>query len=156
MGFWDIFLIIVIVILAIAAGLYFLNRWAYNKMNAQQAVIDKSKQSMTIYVIDKKKDKITNINMPKMIVDQVPKAYKLMKMYFVQAKIGPQIMTLMCDKRIFDAIPLKKNVKVDLAGIYIVNVYGMKSAEEMKAAKKAKKDKAKEEKKDGKKSAKKK
>lgn len=147
MGYGDIILIVFLVIAALVAAFYFFNRWAYKKMDSQQAIIDRSKQSATIYVIDKKKDKITNINMPKVVVDQVPKAYKLLKMYFVQAKIGPQIVTLMCDKRVFEAIPVKKNVKVELAGIYIVNVFGMKSAEEMKAAKKAKKEKAKEEKK---------
>lgn len=154
MSFGDIILIIVIVIAAIGAAFYFFNKWAYKKMDTQQTLIEKSKQSVSIYVIDKKKDKITNVNMPKMVVDQVPKVYKFMKMYFVQAKIGPQIITLMCDKKVFEAIPLKKNIKVEIAGIYIVNVFGMKSAEEIKAAKKAKKEKDKEEKKNSKKKAK--
>lgn len=150
MGYGDIILIIFLVLAVLVGAFYFFNKWAYKKMDSQQAIIDKSKQSATIYVIDKKKDKITNINMPKMVVDQIPKAYKFMKMYFVQAKIGPQIMTLMCDKRVFEAIPVKKNVKVEIAGIYIVNVIGMKSVEEVKAAKKAKKAKEKEEKKQNK------
>ena len=48
---------------------------------------------------------------------------------------------------ITDAMPLKKTVKVEIAGLYIVNIVGMKSAEEMKAIAKAKKEKAKEDKK---------
>ena len=35
-------------------------------------------------------------------------------------------------------MPLKKTVKVEIAGLYIVNIVGMKSAEEMKAIAKAK------------------
>lgn len=143
----DIIILVVGIIAAVFAGLYFLNRWAYKKMDTQQTLIDKSKQTATIFVIDKKKDKITNVNMPKVVIENMPKVYKYMKMRFVQAKIGPQIMTLICDKRIFEAIPVKKNVKVELAGIYIVNVIGMKSAEELKQMKKEKKLKEKEAKK---------
>lgn len=143
----DIIILVVGIIVAVFAGLYFLNRWAYKKMDTQQTLIDKSKQTATIFVIDKKKDKITNVNMPKVVIENMPKVYKYMKMRFVQAKIGPQIMTLICDKRIFEAIPVKKNVKVELAGIYIVNVIGMKSAEELKQMKKEKKLKEKEAKK---------
>ena len=144
MTFLDWVIIIAVIIGAIFAGLYFLNKWAYKKMDTQQTMINKMKNSMSIYVIDKKRDKITNINMPKAVIDQMPKLYKKMKMYFVQAKIGPQIMTLMCDKKVFAAIPVKKNIKVEIAGIYIVSVAGMKSPEELKAIKKQKKEKAKE------------
>ena len=118
MTFLDWVIIIAVIIGAIFAGLYFLNKWAYKKMDTQQTMINKMKNSMSIYVIDKKRDKITNINMPKAVIDQMPKLYKKMKMYFVQAKIGPQIMTLMCDKKVFAAIPVKKNIKVEIAGIY--------------------------------------
>lgn len=145
MTFLDWVMIIAVIIGAIFAGLYFLNKWAYKKMDTQQTMINKMKNSMSIYVIDKKRDKITNINMPKAVIDQMPKLYKKMKMYFVQAKIGPQIMTLMCDKKVFAAISVKKNIKVEIAGIYIVSVAGMKSPEELKVIKKQKKEKAKEE-----------
>lgn len=97
--------------------------------------------------MNKRRDKITNVNMPKMVIDQIPKWSKFMKMNFVQVKVGPQILTLIADKRVFDAMPLKKTVKVEIAGLYIVNIVGMKSAEEMKAIAKAKKEKAKEDKK---------
>ncbi len=139
MSFLDWIIIIAVILGAILAGLYFLNKWAYKKMDTQQTMIEKMKNSMSIYVIDKKHDKITNVNMPKAVMEQMPKIYKRMKLYFVQAKIGPQIMTLMCDKRVFAAIPIKKNVKVEIAGMYIVSVAGMKSPEEMKALRKEKK-----------------
>lgn len=34
-------------------------------------------------------------------------------------------MTLMCDKPVYQVLPVKKNVKVDLAGMYIVGITGM-------------------------------
>lgn len=145
MSFLDIIIIVAVVIGALLAGLYFLNKWAYKRMDTQQTMIDKMKNSMSIYVIDKKRDKITNVNMPKAVIDQMPKMYKRMKLCFVQAKIGPQIMTLMCDKNVFAAIPVKKNVKVEIAGMYIVSVAGMKTPQEIKALKKEKKLKAKAE-----------
>ena len=141
----DWIIVVVVIIGAVFVGLYFLNKWAYKKMDTQQTMIEKMKNSMSIYVIDKKRDKITNINMPKAVVEQMPKIYKKMKMCFVQAKIGPQIMTLICDKKVFAAIPIKKNVKVEIAGIYIVSVVGMKTPQEMKAIQKEKKAKAKAE-----------
>ncbi len=145
MSFLDWLIIIVVVIGAIFVGLYFLNKWAYKKMDTQQTMIDKMKQSMSIYVIDKKRDKITNVNMPKAVIEQMPKMYKKMKLCFVQAKIGPQIMTLICDKKLFEAIPVKKNVKAEIAGIYIVGVAGVKTEKEIKAIQKEKKAKEKAE-----------
>lgn len=143
----DIIIIVFIVIGIILAGLIWLNKKASKKMDEQQSMINRSKQTTTIFVIDKKRAKITDVNMPKMVIENMPKMYKFLKLYFVQAKIGPQIVTLICDKKIFNAISIKKNIKVELAGIYIVNVIGMKTEKEIKEIKKAKKDKKKEEKK---------
>ena len=33
------------------------------------------------------------------------------KMPIIKAKIGPQIMSLICDEKIFDSVPVKKEVK---------------------------------------------
>ncbi len=143
MMFTDILLIILVIVGVLGVALYFLNKWASTKMTEQDQMIEQTRQSATIYVIDKKKDKIDNVNMPKIVTEQVPKRMKFMKMYFVKAKIGPQIMTLMCQKDVFNALTVKKSYKVDLAGIYIISVAGMKSKEEMKALKKEKKNKEK-------------
>ena len=137
--FFDIMLIIILVGGALAAGLYFLSRWSGKKMSEQQQLIKSTSQSMTIYVIDKKRDHIKNTNLPKAIMEQMPKRANLMKMYFVKAKVGPQIMTFLCEKAVYKALPLKKSVKVDASGIYITHMKGMKTKAEMKALKKQKK-----------------
>ena len=63
--------------------------------------------------------------MPKAVFDQLPKKAKAKKAFLVRAKVGPQIVTLMCDKPVFNVMPVKKNVKVELAGMYIVGIVGM-------------------------------
>jgi hypothetical protein len=45
-------------------------------------------------------------------------------MPIVKAKVGPQIATLLCDKNIYDNLPVKKTVKVELAGVYITSIIG--------------------------------
>jgi len=147
-GFLDIVLIVVVVLGLLVAGLFFLNKWAAKRINTQQDMIEKSKQQASIYVIEKKHDKAANVKLPKIVTDNLPKSSKLVKMYFVQAKIGPQIMTLMCDKNAYNALDVKKTFQVELAGIYIAHVKGQKSQYEVKQAAKAKKAKAKAEKAD--------
>ena len=137
----DIILIVVFAVAAVGAGLYFLNKWASKKVSGQQEMIERTRTVTNIYVIDKKKDKAANVNLPKAAVSQMPKIYKFINMPFVKAKIGPQIITLMCDAKVFKALPVKKTVKVGLAGIYIADMVGMKTAKELKELKKNKKQK---------------
>jgi len=134
----DIAIIVIIVLAVIGGTLFLLQRWASKRYADQQSAIAQNKQPATIYVIDKKRDFARNVNLPKIVMESLPKISGRVKMYFVQAKIGPQIMTLICEKAVYNAVPVKKTIKVDLAGIYIVHVKGMKSPEELKAAKREK------------------
>ena len=130
-GLLDILVLIGIVLVIVFIVLYFLNKWAGRRMSDQQEMVERHKQSATIYVIDKKKDKITNANLPKAMADQVPRMGRMMKMPLVKAKIGPQIMTLVADKAVYDALPVKKNVTVELAGAYIVSMKGMMTKQQL-------------------------
>lgn len=122
----DIILIVVVVVALIFVGLYFLSNWATKKSSEQQTLINSNKMTTSILVIDKKKEKLTNVNLPKAVIEQIPKYLKFKKMPLVKAKIGPQIMTLICDPKVFKEIPLKKQVKVDISGMYIVAMKGNK------------------------------
>lgn len=122
MGFWTIFWIVIAVIAVVLVGLYFWGRKLQTKYDEQQKIISDNKQAVTLFVIDKKKDNLTNLKLPKQVKDQLPWMYKKRKMPVVIAKIGPQIQTLLCDQKIYDVLPTKKQVKVELAGILIVNV----------------------------------
>ena len=50
------------------------------------------------------------------------------KLPIVKAKIGPRIMVLVADERVYDLIPLKKEVKATVSGIYITEVRGVRGA----------------------------
>lgn len=128
MPLWGNILIIVGVVALVLVGLAFLGKRMQKKMDTQQALINEHKMITSILVIDKKKQKLSESNLPKAVIDQVPKLYKFKKMPLVKAKIGPQITTLLCDERLFDSLPTKKMVKVELAGIYIVGIKGKKIA----------------------------
>ena len=136
---WDILIIIFVIVAVVGIGIFFLNRWASKRMVEHNSMIERAKQPASIYVIDKKKDKITNANLPKAVMEQIPRWNKFMKVYLVKAKIGHQIATLLCDKQVFNALPIKKTVKVDLAGIYISGFKGMKNKQEMAAQRRERK-----------------
>lgn len=122
MQWWQILLIVLAVLVVVLGILYFVGQRLQKKVDSQQGLIESSKQTVSILVIDKKKLKLKDSNLPKMVQDQVPFYLKLRKMPLVKAKIGPKITTLMCDERIFKDLPVKKLIKVDLAGMYIVGV----------------------------------
>jgi hypothetical protein len=132
----DILIIVFAAAAVIGVALFLLNRWASKKQVQQQGMIEQHKMSVDIFVIDKKKDKAANVNLPKVVMDQLPRVYRLMKHNFIKAQVkaqgGAQITTLMCDKPIFEFIQVKKNYKVEIAGLSIVSVRGMKSKHEMK------------------------
>lgn len=129
---WTIFWIVMAVIAAILVGLYFWGRKMQKKYDEQQQLITDNKQALTLFVIDKKKDHLSNLKLPKQMKEQLPWIYKKRKMPVVIAKIGPQIQTLLCDQKVYDSIPTKKQIKVELAGILIVNVLSGKLPETKK------------------------
>lgn len=50
---------------------------------------------------------------------------KGVKCVWIKAKVGPQIVTLITEKNVYDVIVPKKTVKVELSGLYLVNVVGV-------------------------------
>ncbi len=122
-------MIISMIVLAVAAAaLIFLILWTNKQQEkanvAQQQLIDAA-QPMTLLVIDKKRMKIKDSNLPKVVIDNVPKRMRGSKVPIVKAKVGPQVRTFMCDADIFDSIPVKKEIRAMVGGIYIVSVKGI-------------------------------
>lgn len=121
-----IVLLVIVVLLAIALViLYFVGKKAQKKQDEQQAQIDAAKQSVSMLIIDKKRMKIKESGLPQMVIDQTPKMLRGSKLPIVKAKVGPQIVTLVCDEKIFDDVPTKKEVKAVVSGIYITEVKGL-------------------------------
>ena len=62
-------------------------------MDQQQSLINQHKITTSILVIDKKKERIINSNLPKTVIEQFPK-YIAIKNASCKSKVGPQITTL--------------------------------------------------------------
>ena len=129
LGFWEQYgqgiIIFIIVLIAIAGGFVgykFLRKKIQKKMDDQQVLVNQHKVPASILVLEKRKDKITNANIPKSVMEQIPKVYKIKKVPIVKAKIGPQVMDLLCDEDVFDKLPERKTVQVELAGIFIAAI----------------------------------
>ena len=71
-----------------------------------------------------------------MVIDQTPKLMRRSKLPIVKAKVGPRIMTLVADAKVFDVIPVKKEVKATVSGIYITDVRGVRGPLEQPVKKK--------------------
>ncbi len=118
-------LIILGVLIIIAVVLYFLGKKAQKRQDEQQAQLDAMKQSVPMLVIDKKKMRLKDAGLPQAVIDQAPKVMRMSKLPIVKAKIGPQVLSLVCDANIFDSVPVKKEVKATISGIYITEVKGL-------------------------------
>lgn len=123
MPIWLIVLLVIIVILVAAfITLTILGNRLRKKQNEQQAQIDAAKQTVSMLIIDKKKMKLKDSNLPKMVLDQTPKYLRGRKMPIVKAKIGPRVMTLMADPKVYEELPVKAEVKAEISGIYITGI----------------------------------
>lgn len=123
---WVIVLIVVIVLMIAAlVVLYFLGKKAQKKQAEQQEMMNANRQNVSMLIIDKKRVRITESGLPQMVIDQTPKLMRRSKLPIVKAKVGPQIMSLVSDEKIFDSIPVKKEVKAVVSGIYIMEVRGL-------------------------------
>ena len=121
--------IVVLVILAVLIialiVLYFLGKKAQKRQEQQQAQIEAMKQTVSMLIIDKKRMKLKDSGLPQAVIDQSPKLMRGSKLPIVKAKVGPQIMSLVCEEKIFDSVPVKKEVKAVVSGIYITSVKGL-------------------------------
>lgn len=121
--------IVWIIVLAVMVGiiilLYFLGKKAEKRQAQQQEQMDAMKQTVSMLIIDKKKMQISKSGLPQAVIDQTPKLMRWTKLPIVKAKVGPQVMSLVCDDKIFDSVPVKKEVKATVSGIYITGVKGL-------------------------------
>ncbi len=117
-----VLLIVLGVLIALAVGLYFLGKKAQKKQAEQQELLDQNKQTVSMLIIDKKRMKMKESGLPQMVIDQTPKYLRNSKVPVAKCKVGPQMITMICDEKIFDAIPVKKEVKAVVSGIYIMDV----------------------------------
>lgn len=135
---WIVFFIILAVFAITMVVLYFLGKKAQKKQEQQQEMLQANKQTISMLIIDKKRMKIKESGLPQAVIDQTPKMMRGSKLPIIKAKVGPQIMSLICDEKIFDSIPVKKEVKASVSGIYVLDVRGLHGKNDSKAETKKK------------------
>ena len=111
--FLTILAIVAIVLVVVMVVLYFLGKKMQKKQDESQAQMQAASQTATILVIDKKRMKLKDSGLPKMVLENTPKYLRGSKVPIVKAKIGPKVMSL-----------VKKELKVVISGIYIMGVKG--------------------------------
>lgn len=121
-----VLLVILVILIGLLVGLYFFGKKTQKKQEEQQAQIEASKQTVSMLVIDKKRMPLKESGLPQMVIDQTPKLLRRSKMPIVKAKVGPKISILIADEKVFDLIPVKKEIKAEVSGLYIVGVKGIR------------------------------
>ena len=122
-----IVLLVILVVLIIACiALYFLGKRAEKKQAEQQEQLDAVKQTVSMLVIDKGRIRLKDAGFPPIVLENTPKYLRRSKVPVVKAKVGPKVMTLMCDAQVYPTIPVKKEVKATVSGIYITGVKGLR------------------------------
>lgn len=119
-------LIIIAVLLVVLVVLYFLGKRAQKKQEAQQEQLAAAAQTVSMLIIDKKMMRLKDAGLPAAVIEQTPKLMRRSKLPIVKAKVGPKVMTFICDNTIFDLVPVKKEVKAVVSGLYITSVKGLR------------------------------
>lgn len=132
----NVIIVVLVILVAVLAGLYFFGRKTQKKQAAQKQQMDAMAQNVTMLVIDKKKMRLKDAGLPAMVLEQTPKFMRRTKLPIVKAKVGPKVMSFIADAKIFDSIPVKKEVKAVVSGLYITSVKGIRGPLEQAPKKK--------------------
>ena len=136
MAWWVWLIIVAVILIGGLIALYIVGNKLQKKQSAQKEMMKEQAQPVTMLVIDKKMLPMKDAGLPKMVMEQTPKRYQKAKMPIVKAKIGPQIMNLICDDGIYDQMPVRGEVKAMVSGIYIMSVKNVRGKIEEKKGKK--------------------
>ena len=134
--FWNVLIVILVIIVAALAALYFFGNKMQKRQRENQVQLEAMAQTVSMLIIDKKRLKIKESGLPQMVIDQTPKYMRWTKIPVVKAKIGPKIMTLVADDKVYELLPVKRECKVVLSGIYITAVKSARGGLETPAPKK--------------------
>ena len=114
--------VILVLVIAACIALYIFGKKAEKKQAAQKEQMEAAAQVISMLIIDKKKMKLKEAWLPAAVVENTPKYLRRTKIPVVKAKIGPRIMTLMCENKVFEVMPVKKEIKAVVSGLYITEI----------------------------------
>ena len=131
-----VMLIILAVLLVAMIVLYFLGKKAQKRKEEQDEQIKAAAQTESMLIIDKKRMRLKDAGLPAQVMGQTSKFMQRAKLPIVKAKVGPKVMTLIADEQIFEDIPVKKEVKASVSGLYITDIRGLRGPLEKQPEKK--------------------
>lgn len=114
--------VILVLVIAACVALYIFGKKAEKKQAAQREQMEAAAQVISMLIIDKKKMKLKEAGLPAAVIENTPKYLRRTKIPVVKAKIGPRIMTLMCENKVFEVMPVKKEIKAVVSGLYITEI----------------------------------
>lgn len=119
-------LVVVAILIIALIVLYFLGKKAQKKQAESQEKMAAVAQTVSMLIIDKGRMRIKEAGFPSIVLENTPKYLRRSKVSVVKAKVGPKVMTFMCDEKVFPLIPIKKEIKATVSGIYITNARGIR------------------------------
>ena len=111
--FTIVMIVILVILIGVLVGLYIFGKKAEKKQAEQQEQMAAAAQVVSMLIIDKKKLRLKEAGLPQMVVDNTPK-------YLRRTKVP--VMTLMCENKVFEVLPVKKEVKAVVSGLYITEI----------------------------------
>lgn len=119
---WLIVMLCVLgVMILVLIGLYIFGRRTQKKQESQEEEMRKQAQPMNFFIIDKKKMRLKDAGLPKVVLDSSPRLAKLGKVPILKVKVANRVMSLVCDAEVFKTLLPKMEVKAMVAGIYVVS-----------------------------------
>ena len=138
---------IVLIVLAVIAVILVILYFVGSKLQAKQVNTEKAMKQMSmvvsLLVLSKDKLHIKDSGLMKQVQDAIPAYMKWRKFPIVKARIikanvagGAQVMSFICDPKVYKIMPVKTEVKVTIAGIYITKLHSAKGVDLSKLNKK--------------------
>ena len=130
-------IVIAVILIAAIVALVIIGKKAQKKQEEQQVQLEAMKQTVTMLIIDKKRMKLNEAGLPQAVIEQTPKLLRRSKLPILKVRVGNRVMSLICDEKIFDNVPVKKEVKASVSGIYVTEVKGLHGKAPVKEEKKS-------------------
>jgi hypothetical protein len=118
-------IIMIIILAALVAGvivLYIVSSRQQKKSEEALAQIKAAAIPQTMLILDKKRVRAIDAQLPKVVIDNMPRMARRSKLPIVKAKVGSTVRNFMCDADVFEILPVKQEVKAMVGGIYIVSI----------------------------------
>lgn len=109
-------------LIAVIVFLFIYGRKLQRKQADTEKQMEAMKQQVSILVIDKQKKRMIDSGLPDAVIQQTPKYSRRLKVPVVKAKVGPRVMNLIADAKVFEVLPVKKTCSVMISGIYITEI----------------------------------